>query len=855
MAHLAACPWILGASLLIAPFSALGLPPPPSALVKLGDAGPTPVKVRRIGQVQISDTPAPPPAVALAGTHRLLVVLVETGDAPWPAGFEKSRYEELLFARSAASMREYFRENSYGVFDLTGEVVGPLRVPGRMDDYAFFMGEKNDRVLRLISAAVKQAAGDRSIASFDTHDARGRLGADGVIDHVMVIYAEREGAREAFLPIWPHRGTSDIDLGSLRVNGYTVIGHRAPLGVFAHEMAHDLGLPDLYDRDHTSHGVGEWCLMAEGSWTGGGAKPAHLSAWAKSKLGWLVPTVIAKTGKGLRVPSSSERPFALKLPIGSVGSPEYFLIENRRRVGFDVGLPAEGIVVWHIDERRADNDDEKHRLLDVIEAAPVQDLDFIEQGRLPNAAIDVFAQGRKDLFDDDSTPSAKTHAGEPSGIRMRVRSGAERVMTVDLERPEIFNPGGVPFTLERDGYNFGRFAMVATEAGTEALMQLAATPGGFLVFAAEAFFAGKAGLRVNAMFRLYQDQGGEPGKRLLERSARVEIGDSGVAWVIAPLVDNPRGFRLAANQPVWVGVSVDSDDVWLTMNPSRTSHAARLRRRGQTQVSATVNLAKGPAPISDYVLRLSGFGFLEGLERPDPPAGPDDPLVAAARAADTRAETGDREGALTAYQGLLKEMQQAARRYEPWIPVVENAIGVTAYELGRFDLARERFEAALLRAVAAGDAAAEADILENLGETSFHAKDPRAARGFCDRSRRINERIARADRLVENEYWLGRTFQLEQGGDARAAREHFDRAEKAAERAYGKVPAELEAWRARLTKARAGTPEDPDRVPERSEERVERGRSDPKQRVRYRDLMQFLDEDTKAPAPRSANKP
>ena len=36
-----------------------------------------------------------------------------------------------------------------------------------------------------------------------------------------------------------------------------------------HELGHAaFGLPDLYDRDYSSEGLGRWSLMAGGSWNG-----------------------------------------------------------------------------------------------------------------------------------------------------------------------------------------------------------------------------------------------------------------------------------------------------------------------------------------------------------------------------------------------------------------------------------------------------------------------------------------------------------------------------------------------------------------------------------------------------------
>ena len=75
------------------------------------------------------------------------------------------------------------------------------------------------------------------------------------------------------------------------------------MGVYAHEFGHVIGLPDLYDRDDSdgdSEGLGEWCLMASGSWLGvGGDTPGHMSAWCKSQMGWLEPTVLNQNTTGV----------------------------------------------------------------------------------------------------------------------------------------------------------------------------------------------------------------------------------------------------------------------------------------------------------------------------------------------------------------------------------------------------------------------------------------------------------------------------------------------------------------------------------------------------------------------------
>ena len=823
--------------------SLIAMPLPPKTVVHAGDGNPVNVKVRRIGQLQIDSVPAPPPAVGLAGTARLLVVLIDTADTPWPKGYDPSRFEELLFSKDAASLREYYRENSYGAFDVAGEVVGPIRAPGKMSDYTFQMGDANDRVRKLIAFAAEKGLEKVKPKSFDQFDTRGRKGADGVLDHLLIIYAEKTGDPQGFSPIWPHRATTDMTAGGLKIESYLILNHGAPLGVYAHEFGHDLGLPDLYDRDYTSHGAGSWCTMAAGAWPDSGKKPLHLSAWAKIRLGWVTPTIVAKTTPNLRIPSISEKPFAIKIPIGSVDAREYFLLENRRRVGFDSELPAEGLVIWHIDESKNDNDDEKRKLTDVAEAGGVQDLDFIEQGRMPDDKSDVFVAGKKDVFDDDSNPSAKSNTGKPSGIRVKVQTKAERVMVVDVARPEIFNPGGVPYVLERDGYRYGRFATVPTGKGSESLMRLEATPGGFLVFGIDAFLSGPPGTTAHATARLYEDAKGAPGKTLATTSIDTPLGNDGYSWVNKRLIEGEKGLKIEAGRAVWIGVTSDDGNAYVAINPSSVSREARFRKKG-AKVESTFNFAEGKQPVADFVIRLAGFGFIDGGGKPESLAGPEDPLVVKLMAADALLDGSKFAQAEAAYTAVLAQMEADPRRFEGWIPVANNGIGVAAYEQKKYEVARDRFLGSLRRSQAVGDLPIEADVHQNLCETLFHAGDTKTARTHCERSKAINAQLKRDDRRVENIYWSARSSEVE--GDAASAKEGMAIAEKLAEKAFANDPKELAEWRERFAKAKAGTPADPDRLAERTEDTTPADDTKPKQEVKYRDLLQFLDQDTTA---------
>ena len=74
---------------------------------------------------------------------------------------------------------------------------------------------------------------------------------------------------------------------------YTIQPENGGVSVFAHEYAHDLGLPDEYDTaTGADNAVNWWSLMAQSRASapgdqGIGTRAADLGAWDKLQLGWL----------------------------------------------------------------------------------------------------------------------------------------------------------------------------------------------------------------------------------------------------------------------------------------------------------------------------------------------------------------------------------------------------------------------------------------------------------------------------------------------------------------------------------------------------------------------------------------
>ncbi len=140
-----------------------------------------------------------------------------------------------------------------------------------------------------------------------------------------------------------------------------------PLGVYVHEFGHWLGLPDLYCTSYDCVGAGMWSLMADGSYNSNsssgnyGSSPAHLDAWSLYDLGWVAPQIVSTATTSLSVAlgpvesvpapaSPAAGTNVYKAQASTSTQSQYFLLENRQKIGFDAGLPGQGLLVWLIDD-------------------------------------------------------------------------------------------------------------------------------------------------------------------------------------------------------------------------------------------------------------------------------------------------------------------------------------------------------------------------------------------------------------------------------------------------------------------------------------------------------------------------
>lgn len=227
-------------------------------------------------------------------------------------------------------------------------------------------------------------------------------------------------------------------------------GHRSTVGIVVHELGHDtLGLPDLYDTDGSSAGVGGFCLMGSGSWgceppCYGGEVPVLLSAWSRV-VTEVAPLRDVQGTQTVRLGPAASSGEAVRLGTG-LGN-EYFLLEQRRAEGFDRGLlrwdnafaNTPGLAIWHVDESRTTNADEARRLVDLEEANGLEPLNE----KSNNFSFDMlFRPGMVARFADDTTPASRRQTDSATtGVAVETLAWEGNALAVRVVAP---NPVGVP---------------------------------------------------------------------------------------------------------------------------------------------------------------------------------------------------------------------------------------------------------------------------------------------------------------------------------------------------------------------------------------------------------------------------
>jgi len=386
-------------------------------------------------------SPAPSKTPILTGTMKNLVILARFSDqsstysqAQFNSLFNDTGYTggtDPATTGAFGSVKDYYKEVSYNNLTVQSVVSPWVTLPHGYAYYGANDASGYDVLPKeMVIDAINALAAIPGGFDFSQCDGNG----DGQVDGLTIIHSGRaeelDGNDTKY--IWSHQWELDSPIVkngvSMQVyhteaeqrgwDGYSSTFGLARIGTICHETGHFLGLPDLYDTSPTptSSGLGEFCLMSGGSWTGpdgDGASPAHMSAWPKKYLGWVTATQLTTVGtKSLnRIETDPSALYMLR--DSAFPADEYFLIENRQGAGFDAYIPGSlrGLLIWHVDENMPDNTNPAHYLVDLEEASGVQHL--TAGTGIYGDDSDYYRSGNNN-FTDGSTPNSKSYYGSPN---------------------------------------------------------------------------------------------------------------------------------------------------------------------------------------------------------------------------------------------------------------------------------------------------------------------------------------------------------------------------------------------------------------------------------------------------------
>lgn len=312
------------------------------------------------------------------GSKKALVILAAFSDKSFSKGDDAivKFYDEVLNQEgysqngAAGSVHDYFKDMSRGEFDLTFDIVGPVKVSKSATYYGGpspIMGGA-DHIGEFITEAIKKADENCDIdwKKYDWDD-------DGEVEQVFVLYAgygQATGGPTG--TIWPNAWTLDEALqnsdgnGGFSIDGVFINQYACSnelyldsgtvpmgLGVFCHEFSHCMGLPDMYDTNYGSTPtMGDWDLLAGGSYNGPqgiGWCPAGWTSYERAYAGWLELTEL-KAGDIIKGMTSLEEADGKAYVIYNDNhKDEYYLLENHKGMGWDKYTPENGLLIIHVD--------------------------------------------------------------------------------------------------------------------------------------------------------------------------------------------------------------------------------------------------------------------------------------------------------------------------------------------------------------------------------------------------------------------------------------------------------------------------------------------------------------------------
>ena len=371
------------------------------------------------------------PQVPTMGSPRIPIILVNYSDVQFidedPVATFENQFNEMDY-----SCLHYFESQSRGKFSPRFEILGPVQLPQTREFYGANIWNYGMELDQQLGTMIYDACmGIADEVNFSDYDNDG----DGFVDVVVVLYAgvgEAQAWSTVPESVWPCQWdmqesydwgcstTGPFQLDGVTIDRYAVFNELEGssnastfidgVGTFCHEFGHCLGLPDFYPTNGAYYyGMNSWDIMDHGCYLNNGYRPAGYTSYERHFMGWMDLIDPEENTRYVMSPLNTDDGTAVKVT-NDANPDEYYLLEYRVKTGWDEYLPAEGIMIIHVDYDKTAWDDNTPNNISTHPRMTIIPADNVLSGSTNR--YDLWPQGALDSLTNNSTPAARVYTGE-----------------------------------------------------------------------------------------------------------------------------------------------------------------------------------------------------------------------------------------------------------------------------------------------------------------------------------------------------------------------------------------------------------------------------------------------------------